>query len=136
MEMVHTKESRKKVTLKLVGFFRELPHGKDDGESLKDSMHDAPGPYEREAVEYLRKGVLFIASPGPVLDVFDGSGPIGTAAVYTDGVWAWLADLPYYVERYHVALPEEFLQHAKRNDWAMPELSMERLRLLMLPSPG
>lgn len=131
--MVRTKESRKKVMLTPVGFFCELPHGHADGPSLKESVRDAPGPHERDVVDYLQHGVLFIGSPGPVRDVVDNSGPIGTASVRTDGVWAWFADLPYYVERYHVVLPTEFLEHAARCNWRVPNISIEQLRLLTLP---
>ena len=132
MAMVRTKESRIKVKLSPMGFFRELPHGDPTGPSLHEAMRDAPGPHEREIVEYLSRGVVFIMSPGPVQDVIDNSGPIGTASVCTDGVWAWSEDLPHYVERYHVVLPKEFIEHAARNNWQVPGIPNDQLRRLSL----
>jgi hypothetical protein len=130
MEMVRTKESRKKVILRPVGCYRELRH--EGAPSLRDAMQGAPGAHEQQIVNYLRHGILLLASPGPVWDALDGSGPIGTASVYTDGVWAWAGDLPHYVERYHLLLPEGFMQDAARNGWQVPEVPVERLRLLAL----
>ncbi len=37
-----------------------------------------------------------------------------------DGIWAWYADLVYYVEKYHVRLPNEFMEHMKMNNWMVP----------------
>lgn len=34
-----------------------------------------------------------------------------------DGTWAWYGDLAYYVEKYHVRLPNEFIEHMKMNNW-------------------
>lgn len=39
----------------------------------------------------------------------------------------WPLDLPYYVERYHVVVPDEFVEHMKRNEWRVPAVSEERL---------
>lgn len=96
-------------SFKSLGFFRELSYGEPDGPSLLQSRRDAPQPHEDLIVDYLGRGTLQIASPGPVWDVIDGSGPIGTASCYTDGEWLWPGDLRHYVSRYHVALPEEFV---------------------------
>jgi hypothetical protein len=130
--MVRAKESRKMI-LRPVGFFRELPHGSKEGPSLMESMQDMPAEHEGDVVEYLRQGALFIGSPGPVRDIVDDSGPIGTASVYTDGTWAWFGDLPHYILHYHVALPREFLDHAESHGWRVDSIPLEQLRRLMLP---
>lgn len=118
--------------LSRVGFFRELPHGDDDGPSLSHAVRDAPDADEHRLLDYLRAGVPYIVSPGAVLDVLDGSGPVGTGTILTDGVWAWPDDLPHYVERYHVAVPEEFLEHARAAGWSVVELGINELRRISL----
>jgi hypothetical protein len=118
--------------LKRVGFFRELSHGDADGPSLAESMRDAPGADDDSIVEYLNEGVPFILSPGPVFDVMDGEGPVGTASILTDGEWAWPDDLAAYVEKYHVRLPDEFVQHARANQWLISDLERDQLRALTL----
>lgn len=131
--MVHTKKSKESVVLKVVGFFRELPHGLANEPSLKNAIRDTAGEHEEDVVRYLESGVVFIASPGIVRDVLNERGPIGSGTVHTDGVWAWPDDLAYYVSHYHVALPKDFVAHAERNHWKAPEISRQQLRLLALP---
>ncbi len=118
--------------LNRIGFFRELPHGDDDGPALAGSVRDAPGVDEQRLVEYLRAGVSYIVSPGVVRDALDQSGPVGTGSVLTDGTWAWPDDLPHYVERYHIALPEDFVAHARAAGWSIEDLSIQELRRLSL----
>lgn len=106
--------------LKRVGFFQELDHGDPDGPKLVDSV-GRPQPDEQEIVRYLRNGLLLVGCPGLVNDVLDtGTGPIGSPDILTDGEWAWPGDLPYYVEKYHVALPDEFVQHVRQSNFKMP----------------
>ena len=50
----------------------------------------------------------------------------------TDGHWAWPDDLPAYVQKYHLALPEQFVQHARANNWQVPTLTLQTLRSLTL----
>jgi hypothetical protein len=35
----------------------------------------------------------------------------------TDGEWFWYIGLIYYVEKYNVRLPDEYIEHAKRHGW-------------------
>ena len=118
--------SRKR-KLKRVGFFRELSHGDPDGPSLAESVRDRQATDEHRIVEYLRNGVPFIVSPGPVFDVIDGEGPIGTASVLTDSEWCWPDDLAAYVEEHHVRLPDEFVEHARASGWLINHLSRDQL---------
>lgn len=107
--------------LRGVGFFRELRHGSPDGPSLRDAMRASPDANASRIQEYLSNGVLLVASPGIVPDVVDPAHPmIGAPHILTDGVWAWPADLPYYLGRYHVRLPDAFLQHMSDSGWSAP----------------
>ena len=94
--------------LRRVGFFRELPHGDPDGPSLDEACRPSASDVEASALRYLRAGEPYVRSPGVVFDVRDGSGPVGTGTIRTDGQWIWPDDLAHYVERYHVELPDEF----------------------------
>ncbi|HEY4244251.1 MAG TPA: hypothetical protein VGM88_30770 [Kofleriaceae bacterium] len=94
-----------------IGFFRELKHGEATGPSLRESVRDHAQPDEAKLVAYLKGAPGLIASPGPVRDVLAPGAPIGTRSISTDGVYAWPGDLPYYVAKYHVALPAKFLAH-------------------------
>jgi hypothetical protein len=110
-----------------------LKHGDEDGTSIKTLMSDTAGENEAEQVHYLENGAVFIACAGVVKDVLNSSnGVIGSPHILTDGVWAWPKDLAYYVQKYHVKLPDEFIQHMKNNRWNPPaemEIDMSGLEM-------
>jgi hypothetical protein len=45
----------------------------------------------------------------------------------TDGTWVWPSDLAFYVERYHVELPTDFVEHVRSCGWNPPQLSDDEL---------
>lgn len=107
--------------LKRVGFFQELDHGDPNGPKLADHVSDRPQPDEDRVVAYLRSGLLLIGCPGVVRDVLDNTvGPVGSPDILTDGVWAWPGDLPYYVEKYHLRLPKEFVDDLRVRSFRPP----------------
>jgi hypothetical protein len=104
-----------------VGFFRELKHGRADGPSLREVMRDKSKPGESRIAAYLRAAPILLHALGPVTDVLEPKGDYLCAPnIHTDGVYAWPEDLAHYVERYHVALPAEFLAHLAAAKWTAP----------------
>lgn len=104
-----------------VGFFRELKHGRADGPSLREAMRDSGKPGESRIAAYLRAAPILLQALGPVTDVFEPNGDYLCAPnIHTDGTYAWPEDLAYYVERYHVALPPDFLAHLAALKWQAP----------------
>jgi hypothetical protein len=108
--------------IRAVGFFAELHPGWGmplDG-SIKDAVRSAGEPDENRIVDYLRTGTGLWSEMGAEPDVLDpeGSALPGAGSLFTDGTWLWRDDLPYYVAKYHVALPPEFLAHARRLGYA------------------
>lgn len=74
--------------LKNIGFFKELRHGFDDGESLRESISDGPQIDEEKIVKYLESGITYCIGPGLVSDVIDElKGIIGNLKTLTDGEW-------------------------------------------------
>ena len=68
--------------------------------------------------EYLKNGYVMAACGGVVKDIIQPEvGIIGSPDDVTDRVWMWPADLQYYVERYNLLLPSEFIEHMKFNKW-------------------
>ncbi len=104
-----------------IGFFRELKHGRPDGPSLREAMRDKGKPGESRIAAYLRDAPILLHALGPVTDVFQPNGDyICAPNIRTDGMYAWPEDLAYYVERYHVELPPEFLKHIAAAKWKAP----------------
>jgi hypothetical protein len=89
----------------------------------------APSPWEQQdkVVEYLRSGyVLGIPMGADLPDWFDRSdkaNPLiegrreGGVTPMTDGVWYWPAGLIHFIEKYNVRVPQEFIEHAAKNNW-------------------
>jgi hypothetical protein len=119
--------------LKRVGFFRELEHGDPAGPEIRDCVRDRPQADEASIATYLRNGVLLICCPGVVGDILDSNaGPIGSPDILTDGVWAWPGDLCYYLQKYHVRLPDEFVAHLRLKSFRPPsdrEVDVAKLEL-------
>jgi hypothetical protein len=106
---------------------REFPFGMIHDPSMRELMTAHPWEHQGEVLAYLRSGyVLGYVMGGGVPDWFDPTcranptidGRVWDGATpMTDGVWLWPAGLIYFVEKYNVRLPQEFIDHAARNHW-------------------
>lgn len=118
---------------KLVGFYRELPHGKPTGPSLRDSVGGTPHPDRERILAYLSGAPVLIVTMGPGRDVLSPDQKMITPPhIMTDGLYFWPLDLAYYVGEYHAALPLEFMERMRSRDWSPPnskDIVLER------PSP-
>ncbi len=72
---------------------------------------------------------MIAATPGGENDVLDDEPVYLTASPATDGDWFWRRDLAHYVAKYNIALPDEFLEHARAHQWAPGEPSEARLAI-------
>ena len=114
--------------LRRMGFFHEIQGGLADGGSLRDSLRPEPSDHEGEVAAYLARGSVLGTTSKLAPDVLsDDPSPIATLETRTDGTWLWPSDLAYYVRTYHLALPEEFLEHAASRAWKSPALSLDEL---------
>ena len=107
--------------LKRIGFFRELEHGDPEGPSLVASCRDSQRPIEADIVAYLKEGCLLVGTPGVTTNFFSSEQVVGSPDILTDGIWAWPSDLAFYLETYHVELPNEFVEHVNRNSFCVPQ---------------
>jgi hypothetical protein len=129
--------------LEPLGFFEELfanaPQGVSAGR-LMDAIPDSPAEDVRNIAEYLQSGHEIFDTMGAERDVVTNAGWIlGAASLQTDGVWVWRVDLAHYVRRYGVRLPATFVNHVRRLDYAVPDVSESRLAELtaeVLPKLG
>ncbi|MFD8072677.1 hypothetical protein ACFV3E_08470 [Streptomyces sp. NPDC059718] len=111
-----------------LGAFRELQHGAANGASLHDAVRERGEEYEDDLVRYLRSGAVLAVTTSAVYDVLSPDRAfIDGLSLLTDGQRFWHTDLAHYVERYHVALSDEFVRHARRLHWRPPQLTEEDL---------
>ena len=113
--------------LKRIGFFKELSYGDPEAASIVESKNKLDRNLVENIVTYLDSGVLFTASTGLSRDFFDNKVTIGTLGVLTDGHWAWSTDLSYYVRKFKVALPADFLEYMENNKWNHGDVTIEEL---------
>ncbi|MBN8229585.1 hypothetical protein JYK02_18915 [Corallococcus macrosporus] len=109
------------------GNFRELGLGSDEAPSIVEARGKIPEAERSQIGRYLATGTVFAVSSGTLSDWFTGEKNIAPHHSQTDGVWHWRADLPYYVLRYGVALPDAFLQRMRDLNWKCPVLSQREL---------
>ena len=118
--------------LKRAGNFRELRHGDPDGPSLIAARGKLRTENRAAVLHYLRSASLLWITLCRFDDALDPSRQgIDDLAVATDGEWAWTTDLPYYVETYNVAPPDEFVEHMQANNWQPPQLTDDELARLV-----
>lgn len=55
----------------------------------------------------------------------------GAGSLMTDGEWVWSVDLVYYLSRYHIALPADFLDHVRKSGYQAPRVPDDRSREIM-----
>ncbi|MFE9027592.1 hypothetical protein ACFYOA_15185 [Streptomyces iakyrus] len=96
---------------------------------MRDAVRPSGEPDESSILDYLRSGtgIWSEMSAGP--DVLDPDAPdmTGIGSLYTDGTWLWREDLTYDVATYHVALPNEFVEHIRTLEYRAPVVSESRL---------
>jgi hypothetical protein len=112
-----------------VGFFADLQHGSADDHSLAELIGRLDEDTADSMAKYLSAGTVILPTLGSrCVDVLsDTKDDIGPLAICSDGDWAWPSDLPFFVAKYHVGLPQEFVEHARDHDWRPPQLSEEEL---------
>ena len=104
---------------KKFGFFYNKPNAKLELSELK---RDVPHTMEQNILHYLNVGCQFLLIMGIVEDFLAPQKTIiGPPNLWTDGTWAWTSDVVYYVEKYHIQLPDDFLMHMAQNDWQCPQ---------------
>jgi hypothetical protein len=66
---------------------------------------------------------------GAQADVLDPEAPtlVSGGSLLTDGTWLWRDDLAYYVDRYHLALPADFVARVRELGYSPPEVPQSRL---------
>ncbi|MEU9217001.1 hypothetical protein AB0D47_10710 [Streptomyces sp. NPDC048376] len=114
-----------------MGFFDELSPGwgfPTDG-TIKDAVRSSGDGNEHRLVGYLRRGSGIWSEMGAEADVLDPEAPtlVSGGSLLTDGVWLWRDDLAYYVDRYHLALPADFVARVRELGYTPPEVPESRL---------
>ena len=101
-----------------IGTYREgvelfAPELADQYPSMRDSFSTEPVEDADRLIDFiLHAGILDIGTTAEARDVFTGEGTGIRDNLRTDGVYAWGTDLAYYIKKYNLRLPDDFVKHA------------------------
>ena len=101
-------KQREMKKMEIIGRIKEL-----NGEafpSIKTLIHSEI-PQKTRVLRYLKTAEIVSVSPGVMTDVLTGNRTDIQLRCYSDGQFFWRSDVPYYVEKYDMALPEHFIEH-------------------------
>lgn len=106
--------------LQKVGFFESMP--KVEAVAALNALRAAAArPNEADILRYLRGGTQAFVILGLSSDLLSPKREvIGPPNIFTDGEWVWPADLLYYIEKYHIDVPEAFVRRMEERGWHCP----------------
>lgn len=80
-------------------------------------------------LDWLRAGCVVLELDGGSCDALaaEQAALPGARVIRSDGAWAWVSDVEYYLEQYDLLLPEELLAHIRALGYqAEPDRGPER----------
>ncbi|MQY24438.1 hypothetical protein NRB20_75740 [Nocardia sp. RB20] len=105
--------------VKPVGIYREMyPTSRPELPVLAESYTKRVIADRSNVVEYLREGRPIYDILEDMVDLVGRREWIRSArSLRSDGVWVWRVDSIFYLERYSLEIPDEFLEHARQRDY-------------------
>jgi len=102
------KEDMKSIMrINIMALWKEF--NQDAEKSMKDDFKAAPSPFYREIITYLKNGKVTLVAPSCAVDVISGERIDRTNCIMTDGEYTWSNMLIYYIQKYNLELPGEFV---------------------------
>lgn len=92
--------------------YQNINHNHSSIESNKNFLSE---DLTIEVLNYLKSGLELVIFVSPWNDTYDKnvSYPYG---IYTDGSYIWDSTIIYWVEKYQIRLPEDFINHIKNSN--------------------
>lgn len=84
--------------------------------SIKEHIHEEPHKSKAAILKHLRNGNVHMVTASRFVDVLSGKKTNIELVFMDDGKYAWTSKIPYYVEKYNLQLPEDFVNHILRNN--------------------
>lgn len=102
--------------MKNPGLYKELievfdPELAKSYPSMTENFASESYPEKEAILSYLKSGSLDAIAGSCSIDVFTGESTGIPGSVRSDGTYSWGGDLAYYVDKYNLRLPDEFVNH-------------------------
>lgn len=78
--------------------------------SIRDLINK-PIKDKARIINYMKKCKVGAIAPAIITDIIDKETIIPELYMMNDGIYTWRSDVIYYVEKYDMELPEDFIQH-------------------------
>ena len=93
-----------------LGFFSENNLSMANNGSIKQFIVSKVNYDKKKILDYLQNGKKEAICPKPIYDIISGKMISTSFTVLTDGEYIWKNDLPYYVDKYNIKLPQSFIE--------------------------
>ena len=93
-----------------LGFFSENNLYMANNGSIKQFIVSKVNYDKKKILDYLQNGKKEAICPKPTYDIISGKMISTSFTVLTDGEYIWKNDLPYYVDKYNIKLPQSFIE--------------------------
>lgn len=116
--------------MKLLPSFREIETADQDDFQripLKDQLNLLPPDLRGPLSEYLLNSTTLSVTTNVADPLNPSKGAVVPFGFSTDGKWAWPLYWGYFVREYGVAVPEDFIWHAREVNFSPSKLTMGQL---------
>lgn len=93
-----------------LGFFAENGLSMANNGSINQFIVSKVDYDKGKIVNYLQNGKKESICPKNTYDIISGKMIATFFYVLTDGEYVWKSDLPYYVDKYNIELPKNFIE--------------------------
>ena|SRR2546430_11488246 len=120
-----------------LGFWKEYGPAYDKYPSAFDFVDKEKNlSYDKAKLkQYLENGLVVVSTsrmnfPSP----FTGKRSHGSISFRTDGTLVWFDDLFEYIDQHYLAIPDEWHEHIKKNNYKIPDIDDSQLEKLERPN--
>ncbi len=92
-----------------VGFFEEMDIAAHNDGKIADFIVDKVNYDKKTVVDYLKSFKHFASCPRDAVDCISGETITPSFKIYKDDEYCWPDSLIYHIEKYNIALPQEFI---------------------------
>ncbi len=105
--------------MKILGFWKEYRGPKLPFLLKTETTLLRSKPIDSKVIKYLEAGI-WLYKLRTKFDCIISGEKIGTPYVYTDGEWLWTTEYIYYLNKYEINIPEEFIEKMIKTKFVVP----------------
>lgn len=94
-----------------IGIYRELCKSKPNADSIVNHLASGPYPEKAALLSYMRSAEIQLSAMDVGTDVIDGVSKVFGTDRKTDGTYTWTSHIEYYIDKYNLRPPEDFIAH-------------------------